>query len=842
VIDSIIPLSHLQFSVIYATGGDCPSGDGFDAVIPVLYTDIPDAEFHCQLSLAPAFAVKPDTTRLAHDTMLVTLRISNISAGAGRLRRAVLRIPDGLGVTLLTPIDSVVVPPPIPGKSSIELQWLIGVKSWPFGRPLPITAVLVDTFGIVVAQCAFGDDIPGTFGSICALQVSDPVRVRADDSSFVPNPIVATLRIYNPCDSLRPYRNLRLDLSEARHLKAAAGENLRRPDFTIDADSSEGFTWLLRVFPPPNQSVTETVRAIYRTNADTTERSCAFKLRILLLGADIDCVVACADSLHLDGVTARYTEDTLVVRAVVRNTGSLGQEIRDVLLTPTPEGASEPLDPLLRTIPPLGAGKSDTLIWNLRVPVLPVPRSIRFDVAVTAPNGGTLSSCAKNVFVPAFVPECTLAAPDSIRYDAATDMYDPPEFEVVARLENRTDTALTNLRAVLDTTLLQRAALAPGEPAEQQRAALAPGDTWEARWRLVPRWADRPFNQRLRTRFSFDPATPPTYCERVTVIGGEARITLLACETAGHDSVWADGFYEALIPDPVQLQYTLRNDGSTAVPGCAIAIIPPPMLELLAGEDSIRAVPTLLPGEVFSAEWRLRIVEERITQAPWLVRWQTDCDGVDAVPQCTRAITFVDRSPSGLVVTPWLLRFTAEQGGALPSGEDVKLWTGGGTEPPWNVTSSPIWLDAAPSAGAGYTVMRAQPNTTALTSGTHADAIVLTPVPLSTGPIQVIYDIRTKLGADDAAAATDLNIRSMYPNPVTSGGDVLVLLRADPGAAPRLELRDLLGRLRCTAEARDGAADGSTVRIPTTGIAAGTYILTARAGGRSVSRLLLVLP
>lgn len=841
VIDSIIPRSALQVSVDYATGGDCPSGDGFDAVIPVLYTKVPDAEFHCALFLAPAFAVKADTTRLANDTMLVTLRISNISAGAGQLRHAILRLLEGSGVTLLAPTDSIVVPPPLPGNSSVELQWLIGVKSWPFGRPLRFAAVLVDTFGIVVAQCELGDDIPGTFGSICALQVSEPVRVRGDDSSFVPDPIVAELRIYNPSDTLRPYRDLRLDLSEARHLKAAAGESLRRPDFTIDADSSEGFTWLLRVSPPPNQSMTETVRAIYRTNADTTERSCAFKVRILLLGADIDCAVACVDSLFLDGATARYTEDTLTVRAVVRNTGSIAQVIRDVLLTPTPDGAAEPLDPLLRNLPPLGAGKSDTLIWNLRVPVLPVPRSIRFDVTVTAPNGGTLSSCAKNVFVPALVPECTLAVPDSVRYDAATDMYDPAEFEAVARLENRSDSSYTNLRAVLDTTLLQRARLVDAGSAEQQRGALAPGDAWEVRWRLVPLWADRSFDQRLRVRFFFNPAVPSTLCERVTVIGGAPRITMLDCETAGHDSVWADSFYEALIPNPVQLQYTLRNDGGTAVPGCTIAIITPPMLALVAGEDSIRAVPPLLPGEAFSAEWRLHIVEERIAQGPWLVRWQTDCDRVDAGPQCTHAITFVERSPSGLVVTPWLLRFAAEQGGVLPPGEDIRLWTGGGIEPQWNVASSPLWLDATPSAGAGYTVMHAQPNTTALAPGTHADAVTLTPVPPDTGPIQVIYDIRTKLGADDAAAATTLGIGAMYPNPVTSGGEVRVLLRADPGVV-HVELRDLLGRLRHAAEAVDGAPEGVLLRIPTTGIPAGTYILTARAAGRSVSRLLLVLP
>jgi hypothetical protein len=82
----------------------------------------------------------------------------------------------------------------------------------------------------------------------------------------------------------------------------------------------------------------------------------------------------------------------------------------------------------------------------------------------------------------------------------------------------------------------------------------------------------------------------------------------------------------------------------------------------------------------------------------------------------------------------------------------------------------------------------------------------------------------------------------MYPNPASTGGDVRVLLRADAGAAVRVELRDMLGRLFYRAESAGRAGEGEIVRIPTTGIPSGTYLLTARAVGHSVSRLLLVLP
>lgn len=842
VVDSIIPMVSLPVSVAYATGGECPSGDGLDAEIPVVYTDIPDAEFLCDLFLSPALAVKSDTTRLAHDTMLVTLRIRNISSTAGQLRHAILRLLDGRGVRFLAPTDSLVIPPLLPGNSEITFQWLIELQSWPFGRPLHLAATLVDTFGMMVGECELRDGIPGSFGSSCALHVSTPVRVRADDSSFVPDPVVATAMIHNLSDTLRPYRDLRLDLSAARHLKPVAGESLRRPDFTIDEDSARGFTWLLRVSPPPNQTETETVRMIYRTNADTTERSCSAEVRIILLTSSITCAVDCPDTLAIDASTGRYAEDTVRVSVAVRNTGGLAQDIEQVRLAIEPADGARLLGPDSQAMAQLRPGKSDTVVWNMIVPLLPLPRSLRFTATVAAPGGRVLSSCVDALQVNALPVECALHAPDSVRYDAASGRFDPEEFEVVARLENRSDSSYTNLRALLDDGLLQRVQLAPGETAEQQRAVLSPGETWEARWQLVPRWGDRAFSQRLRVRFFFDPLLAPTLCEAVTEIGGAPRNAVLRCATAGHDSVWADSFYEAMIPDPLQVQFTVRNVGNVTSTACALAILPPPMLELAGGEDSVRVVPALAPGESCSAEWRLRILPDRVTAEPWIVRWQSDCEGIGDGSGCAHAITFVTGAPAGVVLTPWLLRFTAERDGPLPATQDVRFWTGGGASPTWQVTARPSWLDAMPVSGAGRTTVTVGPNSSALPVGVHTDMLSIDPSPLSSGDIQVIYEIRTKLGADQLSAASTLDIGSMYPNPVVAGRDVLLRFRSDAAANVRIELRDLLGRLRYRGTVTCGAREEAVIRIPTTDLPSGTYLLTARAAGHSDSRLLLVLP
>jgi hypothetical protein len=442
----------------------------------------------------------------------------------------------------------------------------------------------------------------------------------------------------------------------------------------------------------------------------------------------------------------------------------------------------------------------------------------------------------------ALAVSCLVTAPDSVRYNVANDTFDPAEFEVSASLENLSDTAYTGLRSLLDEGLFSRAELVAGEVAEQLRPELRPGERWDVSWRLRPLAGDQTQAQRFRVRFFFTPDIPPTLCEAQTIIGGAPRTVDLRCSTAGHDSVWTDMYYEILIPDPLQLQYTIRNEGTRTSASCSVAILPPPMLELIGGQDSIRVLPALAPGEFFSMEWSFRILSDRITPEPWVVRWQSDCEGLAPAADCTLMVTLVNRNPVGLVVTPWLLRFEAERGGPLPAAQDVHLWTGGGEEPQWTVAAQPPWLDAAPSAGSGHAVMTVGPNTTVLPVGMHADVLRLDVIPLSTGDIQVNYDIRTKLDVDVPIRRTSTIIGAIYPNPVASGGEVRLQLLADPGAVLHIELRDILGRLRHAADAVAVSGDGVVLHLPTLGIPAGTYLLTTRTAEEVSTSLLLILP
>jgi len=79
------------------------------------------------------------------------------------------------------------------------------------------------------------------------------------------------------------------------------------------------------------------------------------------------------------------------------------------------------------------------------------------------------------------------------------------------------------------------------------------------------------------------------------------------------------------------------------------------------------------------------------------------------------------------------------------------------------------------------------------------------------------------------------------PNPVQSGGSVPVTLRPVNGAPVDVALYDALGRrLRTVDVTRDGA-DLARARVPTSGLATGTYFVRAQGGGLDAVEQLTVV-
>jgi hypothetical protein len=92
----------------------------------------------------------------------------------------------------------------------------------------------------------------------------------------------------------------------------------------------------------------------------------------------------------------------------------------------------------------------------------------------------------------------------------------------------------------------------------------------------------------------------------------------------------------------------------------------------------------------------------------------------------------------------------------------------------------------------------------------------------------------TAVAADAAAVSVEL---SLYPQPARSGGVLTVLLGKGASHGRRMEIADLLGRVRWTGVA---AGDAAAARIPLVALPSGVYILSVREGPRRMSAPLMI--
>jgi hypothetical protein len=828
---SILVSAHQQ--------GACPNQSALRMNIPVVYRDLAYAELACDLALRDSIALSADRTRFLSDTVTVALRLTNLLDSPAPLHAVRLNISGNTGLTFLDPPDPLVFIPSIPPLGVSDITWTLRVRAQQFDRAVRFNAVVIDTFGYPMQQCETVTFIPGASGSICSVTAPSTVSCLGDGTSD-PSPIPVMLTVENPLDTTRFYSTLHLDLSSAPHLRIAAGDSLTRDRFYIREKFRRLFDWRLELKPGLDATVSETVRMRYMTESDSAMQTCEQVIELKFRSAELDCGIIAPDYLTVDAGSGALVGDTISIEAVVWNSGEVELSPVEARLSVPPEHGCTIFGNIARPLSTLQPGERDTVGWLAHVPGFLHAREIPFSVTVYGEDAAPATGCMHMLRVPAVEPVCRVELPDTIYYDSVTRTYMPEEFELVATLTNPSDSALGLVRAEVDTSGLSRVRLL--SPVSTERADLNMHATWEVRWIFEPRWADHTEVMEIPVRFMIVAHGRVFTCSRSIRIEGASADIELQCESAGHDSVWADVFHEKLIPNPVQLQYTLRNTGITIATGCTIAILPPPMMDLVPGQDSIRAVPDLLPGERFSAEWMLAIAEDRITPGPWTVRWESAC-GDSAVPMnCDIRIGLSQDAPAGVVVSPWLLRFEAEKDGPLPSSRSVDLWTGGGTEPRWSVVSTPLWLDVAPLSGGGHVEMNAGPNTTGLSIGTHRDAITLSDVPLRTGGIHVIYRIHSVLDAGEESAPRPIVIGRLYPHPVRTGSRCVVDFTSPSSSAVSVRVHDMLGRVMYEHAYTAFEAAAGKITIPTSEFHPGIHLLTLRTGDVSASRLFVVQP
>ncbi len=838
--DTLLDPASLRFFLRVSPNAPCPVTASGTRSVRVVLMDLASTEVHCSIKSFPQLESGIKDLRLANDTLHVLVHVRNLGDEPAPIKALNLVVQPGTGVFSLTPLQRTFQQ--LPPRSDREELFSFRVLSWQFYRDVFFKAVLVDTFDLITQYCELTVTIPGVHGTVCS--TISPPTVRWDPMSGRSDPMEfgIGLTIENPADTVRFYTVERLDMSRAPHLQLATGEVERRDRFYVNPGFRRLQQWRFAVLPPIDHDVSDTVGLVYITEADGKEHRCEAIVNIRVQRGEILCTLDLPDSLHIDSSNGLLSQTDFTATMVLHNVGSIPLPLKEADILLPPDGMIALLDARLKGLRQLAAGERDTVSWSLRALSSPTERLSSIGVVAYAPDASEAARCEKTIFIPAVGIPCLVLSPDTVHYDMPRGEYVTDPFDVTLRLRNPTDTALVNVRARLDTASLKRSRLVGPAMPVRVLPLLNAGSSVDVTWKLTPLWAATDEEERYIVSIDIGDRDIHSACDAATLIEGGPRYVSLHCSTAGHDTIWADNFYEALIPDPLQLQYTVRNTGTMISKPCRIAIVLPPVLVLAAGEDSVKMIPALLPGASASAEWMLDIVESQAAAGTVAVRWIADCDGQETPLSCESTVTITARDPDGIVLTPWLLRFTAEHLGALPASKSVTLWTGGGPTPAWSVAQSPSWLSTIPLDGNARTVMNVQPVTTDLPIGKHYGKIELHPAPITPGDIQVVYSIVSPLSVAAPRPVEGVALYDSHPNPVVRGERTTVPYSVPVGSVSRISVRDVLGReILSRTEAASADGQGSIV-IDTDRLRSGVYFISLRTASGEATRSFVVLP
>ena len=845
-VDSTVPTPgyfEIRFRTYYKmpNAALCPVAyEECSKVIRVLPYNEPQARLLCSLSGDSVFRVSTDGARYENSPFTLTWKMTNADTLTGRVAKVLLTAPTDQGIDFTPPAGTVRTGTSIVGGASWSLSWDVSAKKWLYGRALTGQVLAYDRWDSVISVCPFTIAAPGCDALPCRIDGPSIVRYDSASGASVPDTVRVTLKLSNVLDTTQT-------VLIAEPLPSASGhlEPLDIPvtNTAIVSRLNGVFIWRYRIRSSIPSAIDDTILVRYSTENHPAWRICALPVRIEPAPALI-CMVIGPDALSAAAGDSSYAPAPFQIRFIVRNGGLAPIHPAQIVLHAIPDGSCTALEPwsvLGRALPP---GESDTVVWHLTALALnPNAHTIRLQCIAMSSEGQPLSECEKSIALPEIrkTMTCSLSTPDSIHYNLSSDTHTPNPFTASLTLGNVLDTAQQLLETEIDLSSAPHLALAAGEQARKDIATIDAHRSETVDWTLTilpPVTANLTEHIAVRYRHAGDTAWKQ--CERSILIEGAERITAAACSSMGHDSVWADAGYEAIIPHPVQVQYTITNTGNVPLAGCSAAIVHSLMYALVNPRDSIQTYPVVQPGGSASREWLLDPLLDNVQPVPEIVSWVWNCDKLAAAPQCTHSITLVAASPAAVVFTPWLLRFQAERNGPLPASQELRLWTGGAASMPWQLQSSTAWIDWQPSSGTDSARVLVVPNTTALPEGSHAGRIDMTAVPgVSPVGIRIVYDITTKTGMDDVAAPATSMLGQNYPNP--AGGYTTITATLDRQSKARLLLYDAYGRLVAVVHDGELPAGRSSFQIDTGSLPSGMYWYSLIAGGRTEARMMMVV-
>ncbi|MBN1446473.1 MAG: T9SS type A sorting domain-containing protein, partial [Bacteroidetes bacterium] len=649
-----------------------------------------------------------------------------------------------------------------------------------------------------------------------------------------------TLRLDNPLDTLRHDVRAWVDTTTASHLRLAPGDSASRPPVDITAGGAYNPYWRFVLADPPASSTRDTLRFLYETDGMQYFCEHVIDIEVILIEKSVICDLMGTDSLSIAQIQSRTQAQ---LHYTLTNTGTVTVDVHRYELSVTPAaGFSETglisLDPLTRAGGSIDPGNDITLDWRLRALILRASRTTQCTVTAFDANDSALAVCTHEMFLEGLDGlVCTLTAGDSVHFNRTELRYDPEEITASFALENLLDTEESNIEAVIDLSQAARFVLAPTESASKTIAVIDSHSTANLTWRLIPQPAPQAESQEIVVRYKSEQMAEWRECRATVFIEAWPEEVSVACATGGHDSLYADTHEERFIPDPLHVSYTVTNTGTVPLTACEAAIILPPEFAL-AGSDSIQSFTapeyanepggpvyegTLLPNASCTRWWKITPTQALADADPKVIRWQWTSAEQGAQSGCERTIHIIPGNPPGIVLTPLHLYFEAERGGALPTEQQVQLWTGGGLAMPWTAQPSEWWLDAQPVSGSLSAQIAVQPNSTQLDEGAHGAEILFAATP-SEHRVGITYVIRRSTGIGEPPAPASLTLDA-WPQPVPGGTRLHVRIGGESGASCRLTLHDLLGRERMSRTVKSGRS--VSIDLATAQLTAGVYLLRA---------------
>ncbi|MCB2204219.1 T9SS type A sorting domain-containing protein [bacterium] len=732
--------------------------------------------------------------------------------------------------------------------ASVSFPVEVRIDALRFDRDIIVRTSAMDEYGLPWSDCEIHTNIPGVPELPCEVEGPEKIVWNTALSTADPAAPQYTLTLNNPLDTVRVDVRVRLDLISAPHLGPAAGDSLVRDSFNVEAKSDQSLQFNMVLQNPPAVPTDDTL--LFAITVDGFTYYCSRIVHIDVIDKTVVCTLNAPDQID---------ESTVLSRALVplqynlTNSGTVQVEVDRIELEIAPGSGVMTEDALIRSGGTLTPGNSIPLDWNLRILALRSARTAHFSVTAYGRDDEVIAACTKEIEIEAVEsPKCRLNAVDTVRFDRDHVRYEPYPVPLTVMLDNLLDEEETNVVAEIALDLAPRFELNATEVAQKNMPVLDTHSTSVLGWLLIPQRASIAEDQEIIVRYRSDEQTEWKQCSMIIHIEAWPEETGIACSTGGHDSLYADPYYERFIPDPLFVSYTVTNTGTIALTGCEASIVLPKEF-VLAGSDSTQLFTspefanqqggpvspgTLLPNATCTRWWMITPSNQLTAAGPVDITWQWRSDQQGSGDGCSSSIEVVFDSPAGIVLSPKHLYFEAERGGPLPAAQNVQLWTGGGLTMPWSMQPTETWLNANPLSGSQEATVAVQPNSTMLDVGGHAAALNVSAAP-SNRSIAVTYVIRKSTSVGDPSMPAALTLEA-WPQPVTIGGMLQVAIAGAGDESYRLSLYDMLGRERLSRTLEAG--EQWSINVSATQFTPGSYILRVTAvDGTQVSRLLSVI-